>query len=53
MAVYGHISKFNEGNACLSRHSSSPPSVSGSFISPRGEGSNIGPGAYKRTAINF
>ena len=43
MAVYGHISKFNEGNACLSRHSSSP-SVSGSFISPRGEGSNIGPG---------
>ena len=36
MTVYGHITKFNEGNACLLRHSSSPPSVSGSFISPRG-----------------
>ena len=36
MAVYGHITKFNKGNARLSRHSSSPPSVSGSFISPRG-----------------
>ena len=44
MAVYGHITKFNEGNACLSRHSSSAPSVSGSFISPGGEGSNIDPG---------
>ena len=36
MAIYGHITKFNEGNACLSRHSSSPRSVSGLFISPRG-----------------
>ena len=26
----------NEGNACLSRHSSSPPGVSGSFINPQG-----------------
>ena len=32
MAVYGHTTKFNEGNACPSRHSSSPPSVSDSFI---------------------
>ena len=44
MAVYGHITKYHKGNACLLRHSSSPRSLRGSFISPRGEGSNIGPG---------
>ena len=42
MAVYGHITKFNEGNACLSRHSSSPPSVCSSFISPGGGGGGGG-----------
>ena len=36
MAIYDHITKYHEGNACLSRHSSSARSVSGSFISPRG-----------------
>ena len=38
MAIYYHITKYHEGNACLSRHSSSPRNVDlrGSFISPRG-----------------
>ena len=34
--VYGHITKYHEGNACLSPHSLSPRSVRSSFISPLG-----------------
>ena len=36
MTVYAHITKYHKGNACLLRHSSSPRSLHGSFISPRG-----------------
>ena len=36
MTVYSHITKYHEGNSCLSRHSSSPRSVRSSFISPWG-----------------
>ena len=36
MTVFGHITKYHEGNTCLSHHSSSPHSVRGSFISSRG-----------------
>ena len=36
VTIYGHITKYHEGNACRLRHSSSPRSLRGSFISPRG-----------------
>ena len=36
MTLYGHLTKYHKGNTCLLRQSSSPCSLRGSFISPRG-----------------
>ena len=33
MTIYSHITKYHKGNTCISRHSLSPRSVCGSFIS--------------------